>query len=470
MSRRLCVGLCAVGMVAGATFVSAPSVSAATLTVTTVNDSGAGSFRDAVAASASGDVIVFDPAVNGQTITLLSQLTIDKDITINGNGPSNTLITPHVDNLIVLDSNVTIRGIRLSGGGDEGLMIRAFGANTTALIENSLITQNGQEGIDLEVDGYDLDVTVRNSTVSANARKGIELGDNSDRLPGQISLLVENSTISNNGSDGIDGNSGAGTQVLTVVSSTFSNNGDDGIDSDAGATLLVINSTFSGNADDGLDIASNSTVVNSTIVNNGSYGIDGPATATITNTIVYGNTLGDCVRSVVSGGGNIAGDATCGLTGTGDRSNTNPLLGALAANGGPTRTHLPQTGSPAIDAGLAGPCPATDQRGQARPQDGNGDGTAICDVGAVEVAALPVVTTTTAPPTTAPPTTAPATTASPTTAPAPTAPDTDAPTTIAGLLPSTGVDASGTQIWIGLMLMALGAALVMGVRRRHTVG
>ena len=58
-----------------------------------------------------------------------------------------------------------------------------------------------------------------------------------------------------------------------------------------------------------------------------------------------------------------------------------PLLGALADNGGPTQTHALLTGSPAIDA--AGDCVAdlsitTDQRGISRPQ-----GTA-CDIGAFE--------------------------------------------------------------------------------------
>jgi hypothetical protein len=50
------------------------------------------------------------------------------------------------------------------------------------------------------------------------------------------------------------------------------------------------------------------------------------------------------------------------------------------------------TGSPAIDAGnpaapgsTALACPATDQRGVARPQDGNSDGQAVCDIGAFEL-------------------------------------------------------------------------------------
>ncbi|HZP40998.1 MAG TPA: choice-of-anchor Q domain-containing protein, partial [Candidatus Binatia bacterium] len=70
-----------------------------------------------------------------------------------------------------------------------------------------------------------------------------------------------------------------------------------------------------------------------------------------------------------------------------------PMLGPLAANGGPTATHALLTGSPAIDAanpaapGSGGDaCPATDQRGIQRLQDGNGDGIPRCDIGAFELA------------------------------------------------------------------------------------
>jgi len=59
-------------------------------------------------------------------------------------------------------------------------------------------------------------------------------------------------------------------------------------------------------------------------------------------------------------------------------------LGPLADNGGPTMTHVPATGSPVLDHGAAAGCPATDQRGETRPTDADGDGTAVCDIGAVE--------------------------------------------------------------------------------------
>ncbi|NJP07127.1 MAG: hypothetical protein HC837_16665 [Chloroflexaceae bacterium] len=63
---------------------------------------------------------------------------------------------------------------------------------------------------------------------------------------------------------------------------------------------------------------------------------------------------------------------------------SDPLLALLANNGGPAQTLALPANSPAIDAGSTTSCPATDQRGIARPVDGNGDGTAICDVGAYE--------------------------------------------------------------------------------------
>ncbi|MBN1659282.1 MAG: PEP-CTERM sorting domain-containing protein [Anaerolineae bacterium] len=77
---------------------------------------------------------------------------------------------------------------------------------------------------------------------------------------------------------------------------------------------------------------------------------------------------------------------TCPATGPGDQTTSDPLLGPLADNGGPTWTHLPLLGSQAVDIGPVGACLLpVDQRGVDRPQDGNLDGTAACDAGSVEV-------------------------------------------------------------------------------------
>ena len=74
----------------------------------------------------------------------------------------------------------------------------------------------------------------------------------------------------------------------------------------------------------------------------------------------------------------------------------NPQVGALAANGGPTLTHALLGGSPAIDTGNpAAPgsggnaCESTDQRGYLRPADGDTNGSALCDIGALEAGATP---------------------------------------------------------------------------------
>jgi hypothetical protein len=71
----------------------------------------------------------------------------------------------------------------------------------------------------------------------------------------------------------------------------------------------------------------------------------------------------------------------CGLT-NGANANligSDPNLGPLADNGGATQTHALLSGSPAIDAGDNSTCPATDQRGVARPQG------SACDIGAYEL-------------------------------------------------------------------------------------
>ena len=77
-------------------------------------------------------------------------------------------------------------------------------------------------------------------------------------------------------------------------------------------------------------------------------------------------------------GNNLDSDGTCGLTGAGDLPNTDPLLGPLAANGGPTLTHALLPGNTAIDTGDDDSCPATDQRGVVRPPR------AACEIGAYE--------------------------------------------------------------------------------------
>src|SRR6516165_4327958 len=65
-----------------------------TLTVLNNADSGDGSLRAAISVAQSGDQIVFDPSLHGQTITLTSgQLAITKSLDIEGPGADQLSIS-----------------------------------------------------------------------------------------------------------------------------------------------------------------------------------------------------------------------------------------------------------------------------------------------------------------------------------------------------------------------------------------
>jgi len=169
-----------------------------------------------------------------------------------------------------------------------------------------------------------------------------------------------------------------------------------GIHSQGSAGLYLTNVTLSdntANAGGGIVVTgtSSATIVNSTITNNHTGGgLQNYRLVDMTNTIVYGNDGGDCLPGTLNSSGyNIDGDSTC-LTPTirqiSDMPGTNPLLGPLANNGGYVPTHALLAGSPAIDATIA-PCPVIDAASWPRPQDGNGDTVAVCDIGAFEAPA-----------------------------------------------------------------------------------
>ena len=142
----------------------------------------------------------------------------------------------------------------------------------------------------------------------------------------------------------------------------------------------LTNVTFSGNS------ASNSGGGMYNLSYNGGY----PSSPTLTNVIIANSTSGgDCVNgtnsSIAAGSANnlIEDSANaCGLTnGTdGNIIGSDPKLGPLTDYGGPGKQVFPLLlGSPAIDAGTSTDCPATDQRGTARPIG------ATCDIGAYEL-------------------------------------------------------------------------------------
>ena len=150
-------------------------------------------------------------------------------------------------------------------------------------------------------------------------------------------------------------------------------------------------------------------ITNSTIVNN-KGGVRG---VRIQNSIVWGNdrsfdSSGDCANPFAGGlpvtslGHNLFGNATrCGAVASDlvgdpgfDLAGTTPAPFACGFGcgdagflntgrpGGRYLRLLPD--SPAVDAGAAAACPATDQQGLARPVDGTGAGIRACDIGATE--------------------------------------------------------------------------------------
>ncbi|HEC16626.1 MAG TPA: CSLREA domain-containing protein, partial [Sedimenticola sp.] len=188
----------------------------------------------------------------------------------------------------------------------------------------------------------------------------------------------------------------------TITSSTFSNNSTTGGGQDGGAiyssgTLNVTNSTFSANSvgDKGGAIyqAASATIKNTTFYNNtagtGEAIYRSTGTVTLENSIVAKSTASSSLcYNVISNDYNLQYNGTCFSAQANDRSG-DPLLGALADNGGPTQTHALQAGSDAIDYGnnttcAAAPVNNVDQRGNARPVNG---GTSLtCDIGSFEYA------------------------------------------------------------------------------------
>jgi predicted outer membrane repeat protein len=376
--------------------------------------------REAVAFASDGATITFDPALTAggaATITLAEasgELGIFKSLTITGptSGNGITLDGGYRIRLVAVGGSVTVnlsyltfmRGHAVGGGAiDNAGTLRlshctmrdnsAFGGGAIFHRHGSLFISRCDFSGNIAEDGggaiYALDASsiIDEATFAGNSASG--LGGAIRAIYGSHTIM--RSTISANSAS-------EGAVVLNQVTSAS-----------------ITGTTISGNQSSGVYVRGPTfgvAIAFSTITGNvrqdgsgnGGGGVFADnAAVTIDGSIIAGNTsLGfsgadDAVNSISSSGekGPIPGDYNVFGVVSASISSTNltgfdaTTLGALANNGGPTRTHALNAGSPAIDlvpTGTIG-CGSTvqtDQRGVARPSNGK------CDAGAFEYQA-PVV-------------------------------------------------------------------------------
>jgi hypothetical protein len=328
----------------------------------------------AISLASSGDSIKVAAATYNENLTIGASLNIlgsNTNTTIIDGGGVNTVVTVSNANAHVTLSNVTVRdGYARQGGGVYN--------NGMLTITRSIIT--GSSAVGPVGSGGGIfnagTLTINNSTLSNNSGRGTASGGLGGGIGNAGTVTVNNSTFTGNSVSGVFG-AGFGGGI-----------GNSG-------TATVNNSTLSGNSatawGGGIGNEGNLTMNNSTIsANKESYGgvANYSGVAILQNSIVANNSGGNCYASVTSNGYNLSSDGTCDFNNTGDRNNTDPKLGPLQNNGGPTQTMALPSGSPAIDAGNPSGCTEgqghllkTDQRGKPRPDP---EDTGGCDIGAYE--------------------------------------------------------------------------------------
>ena len=316
---------------------------ATTIVVTNTNDSGPGSLRQALAIANDGDTI--DAAGVSGVITLTSgQLLVEKRVTINGAGAD----------VLAVDGNATSSVFQIGTGAT---------APTVAI--SGLTIRNAQGGFGGGIlNGSGATLTITNSTISGNtAAFGGGIFNSGP-------LTIANTTVTGNTAS--EGGGIYSNGSLTIINSTISGNT---VNSDGGGifnigTVAITNSTLSSNsASFGGGIFTIGTVeIGDSVLKAGASGVN----------------IANDGGTVTSLGYNLSSDDGGGfLTGPGDQINTDPLLGPLQDNGGPTFTHALLPGSPAIDMGDPNftPPPFFDQRGSGFSRVVNGR----IDIGSFEV-------------------------------------------------------------------------------------
>ena len=321
--------------------IPAQQAGAATLTVTNTDDSGAGSLRQKVLDASAGDTINFHPSLAGSTISLTSEINLDKNLTLDGSGLSyqvQVIATGSV-RLFLVSTGVTVTIDRLYMG------------NSTAPTGGAIYN--------------DGDLTVSNSTFA---------GSSATSLGGAIynnsSLTIANSTFLGNLAVGLGGAIyAAASSSSNISNSTFWDNDalhGGGIASHSTSTTTVNNSTFSGNS------STSPVPTGAAIYNSGVF--------ILSNSILTANPGGsDCANfGSISSDHNVITDGTCSPYRIGSA-----YLSPLADNGGPSATMAIGASSSARNGGNYLSCEHTDQRGVRRDS--------TCDIGAYEYVTFLVV-------------------------------------------------------------------------------
>ncbi|MCQ3935926.1 MAG: hypothetical protein DPW18_02645, partial [Chloroflexi bacterium] len=267
----------------------------------------------------------------------------------NGNGGGIFILTsasPALSNLIISNNHANDKG----GGMYNYIDITPSLTNVT-FTGNSAALGGG-------VYTQDADPTLTNVTFSGNTASN--MGGGMYNTDGSVPILTNVTFIGNSAAS-----AGGGMRNIVcdpiLINVTFTENSAafGGGMQNLGANPTLTNVTFSGNTAGGA-------------IYNGS------SNPTIRNSIMYGNTGGEIVDTNSSAPVVTYSIVQGGYAGEGNLD-ADPMLGALANNGGFTQTMALSAGSPAIDAGTNSGCPATDQRGIARPFG------IQCDIGAYEV-------------------------------------------------------------------------------------
>ncbi len=295
-------------------------------------------------------------------------------ITIYAQDPPPLLHHVTLSKIAIRSTNLDLTGNGpLYGGGIEA-------RNTILTLDEVLVDRNqARRGGGVYCDGCTLEV--RNSTISNN--RALETGGGIHAIRSDVT--IRNSTISGNYAAYSGGGIFSGDSINTAADLTIRN------------STIAYNSVLDPKETDPYSI----------------YGGGGIAeymttgTKTFQNVILTANNdLGafpiinnvprsfshDCYGSFSSLGYNlITNNWGCTISNYMTDNifldnRTTTILRPLASNGGFGPTHQPLTPSTLfIDAGNNAGCEARDQRGVLRPKDGDGNGSAVCDIGAFEM-------------------------------------------------------------------------------------